>query len=332
MQPRGPAAAITPANAKHRLLAVAMATVALCVQGSTASAQALEVKIRAERVSADRWHVFGSTTGCERAGTVLFDTVELQVGGEPRDAAPLTDPETVLRVPAGSTFDKVVTWRPTDDATGVVIALTCDDLMPGPSPTTAWTETPNVVPTPPPNRPPVAVDDRVRIPAGGTLRLGSPGILKNDTDPDGDPLTAQLGRHTTLAANTRVRADGSVVIDFPDGWNGRACLEYTVSDPSGARSAPAFLRVTIGRPGPDVIADACRWLTAGEASADAAPGMIGRSRLRWYIAWEYPGQLFHTRRLFQSACWRESPWGSGRRGYLQAIYGRWTATYRCWRY
>ena len=45
-----------------------------------------------------------------------------------------------------------------------------------------------------PNSPPVANDDSYQVVGGATLSPAAPGVLGNDTDPDGDPLTAQLGR------------------------------------------------------------------------------------------------------------------------------------------
>ena len=44
----------------------------------------------------------------------------------------------------------------------------------------------------PPNSPPVAVDDAYSVIGGATLTVPAPGVLGNDTDADGDPLTAVL--------------------------------------------------------------------------------------------------------------------------------------------
>ena len=42
------------------------------------------------------------------------------------------------------------------------------------------------------DRPPVAVDDAYAVTGGGLLTVAAPGVLGNDSDPDGDGLTAQL--------------------------------------------------------------------------------------------------------------------------------------------
>ncbi|HKO58082.1 MAG TPA: Ig-like domain-containing protein, partial [Thermoanaerobaculia bacterium] len=42
------------------------------------------------------------------------------------------------------------------------------------------------------NDPPVAVNDAYTVAEGGTLNVAAPGVLANDSDPDGDPITAIL--------------------------------------------------------------------------------------------------------------------------------------------
>ena len=42
------------------------------------------------------------------------------------------------------------------------------------------------------NRPPVAIDDFYAVTSGQVFTVSAPGVLDNDTDPDGDPLTAVL--------------------------------------------------------------------------------------------------------------------------------------------
>src|SRR5438445_13210328 len=59
------------------------------------------------------------------------------------------------------------------------------------------------------NKPPVAVNDSYSVDANNTLTVSSPGVLANDTDQNGDPLTAVLitgVSHGTLLLNT----DGSI--------------------------------------------------------------------------------------------------------------------------
>ncbi|HSP15269.1 MAG TPA: putative Ig domain-containing protein [Thermoanaerobaculia bacterium] len=58
------------------------------------------------------------------------------------------------------------------------------------------------------NHRPNATDKNYSVPQGGALNIAAPGVLENDTDPDGDPLHAILGTsvsHGTLTLNS----DGS---------------------------------------------------------------------------------------------------------------------------
>lgn len=69
------------------------------------------------------------------------------------------------------------------------------------------------------NRPPVAVDDGgYRVERGDTLVVGAPGVLANDTDPNGDALAAVLESGPARGALT-LEADGG--------------FEYTPDDPTG---------------------------------------------------------------------------------------------------
>lgn len=58
------------------------------------------------------------------------------------------------------------------------------------------------------NQAPVAVDDLYVGEVGQTLNVGPSGVLSNDRDPDGDPLTAQLVTQPLLG-NVSLNADGS---------------------------------------------------------------------------------------------------------------------------
>jgi VCBS repeat-containing protein len=54
------------------------------------------------------------------------------------------------------------------------------------------------------NDPPVAVNDAYTVAEGGTLNVPAPGVLANDSDPDGDPITAVLvtgPAHGTVTLN-----------------------------------------------------------------------------------------------------------------------------------
>lgn len=73
---------------------------------------------------------------------------------------------------------------------------------------------------------PTAVDDSATTPAGTAVSFG---VLGNDTDPDGDPLTASL---TVAAAHGSVlmNADGTTTYTPDAGWAGADTFTYRVSD------------------------------------------------------------------------------------------------------
>jgi hypothetical protein len=60
----------------------------------------------------------------------------------------------------------------------------------------------------PVNSPPVAVADAYSTPSGQTLSVAAPGVLANDSDPEGSPLTAQLVDQATQGL-VSLNSDGS---------------------------------------------------------------------------------------------------------------------------
>uniref|UniRef100_UPI0031CDB18A Ig-like domain-containing protein n=1 Tax=Saccharothrix mutabilis TaxID=33921 RepID=UPI0031CDB18A len=100
--------------------------------------------------------------------------------------------------------------------------------------------------TSPVNRPPAAVDDAfTRRVWSSALRVPAPGVLGNDTDPDGGPLTARLvdgPRHGTLTP----AADGSFHYRARSVVAGEDSFTYEVVDAAGAVSAPAKVTIRVG--------------------------------------------------------------------------------------
>ena len=79
------------------------------------------------------------------------------------------------------------------------------------------------------NDPPKAVNDTYSTGENVALVVGAPGILANDTDPNGDPLTLTLGATTTNGALT-LNADGSFQYIPNTGFVGVDTFTYTVND------------------------------------------------------------------------------------------------------
>lgn len=84
-----------------------------------------------------------------------------------------------------------------------------------------------------PNGVPVAADDAYTVPAGGVLDVPAPGVLGNDSDPDGDPLQAQVESGPA----------GGVLVLGPNGG-----FTYTPSLGSGATDSFSY-RISDGRGG-----------------------------------------------------------------------------------
>lgn len=79
---------------------------------------------------------------------------------------------------------------------------------------------------------PQANDDRYRVRAGEELDVTRPGVLRNDSDPDGDPLSVRLitrPREGTL----RLRGDGSFTYRAPEEGKGTESFIYEIRDTTG---------------------------------------------------------------------------------------------------
>lgn len=91
------------------------------------------------------------------------------------------------------------------------------------------------------NRHPVAVPDSYTAIAGGTLKVSAPGVLGNDTDPDGDALAAELAGGPSRGSLT-LAADGALT--FLAYRAGTATFSYFANDARLA-SAPATVTITV---------------------------------------------------------------------------------------
>jgi hypothetical protein len=93
------------------------------------------------------------------------------------------------------------------------------------------------------NQPPVAATDAYTFNENNTLTVPAPGVLSNDTDPDGDPLTASLvsgPQHGTLNFN----ADGSFIYTPVANYHGPDSFSYMASD-GQLNSAPTAVSLIV---------------------------------------------------------------------------------------
>jgi PKD repeat protein len=123
------------------------------------------------------------------------------------------------------------------------------------------------------NRPPVAEDDTYSLQAGTTFNVPAPGVLANDTDPDGDPLTASLFasvRNGTLTLNP----DGSFTYTPVTGWTGTDSFEYKAHDGKlNSRAATVTFVIESGYEPPVAVADSYT-VNMDESLAIDAPGVL----------------------------------------------------------
>ncbi len=125
-----------------------------------------------------------------------------------------------------------------------------------------------------PNQTPVALDDAYSTDHDTALTLPAPGVLGNDSDPDGDPLTATLvssPANGTLSFN----ADGGFTYTPNTGFDGIDSFTYQASD-GEADSDIATVTITVAT-APNlapVAADDAFSTTGDTALVVTAPGVL----------------------------------------------------------
>ena len=100
---------------------------------------------------------------------------------------------------------------------------------------------------------PVAVADSYTTTQNTALVVAAPGVLANDTDPNGDALTAVLATnpaHGTLALN----ADGSFTYTPTGGYTGPDSFIYRARDASNNLSPGTNVALSVTLPGTPVAA------------------------------------------------------------------------------
>lgn len=93
------------------------------------------------------------------------------------------------------------------------------------------------------NDAPTGGDDAYDVDEGGTLTVSAPGVLSNDTDAEGDSLTAVLVTNVSQGTLT-LNANGSFTYTPAAGFNGADTFTYQANDGS-ANSAPITVTLTV---------------------------------------------------------------------------------------
>ncbi|HVW34387.1 MAG TPA: cadherin-like domain-containing protein, partial [Acidimicrobiia bacterium] len=125
------------------------------------------------------------------------------------------------------------------------------------------------------NDPPVGVDDNYTVDEDTQLVVDSPdgqnghlaGVLANDSDPDGDPLTATVATPPDHVSSFNLQPDGTFTVQAAPNYNGVVTFTYRVQDARGAQAlSPTRVTITVNSvdDGPPVPqADVYPDLTAG---------------------------------------------------------------------
>jgi len=129
------------------------------------------------------------------------------------------------------------------------------------------------------NDAPVAVDDAYMVEESGELTINAPGVLKNDTDVDGDSLTAILVDDVTNGTLT-LNANGSFVYTPTAYFNGTDSFTYKASDGT-LQSDLAVVTITVTPVNEWVIANDDYYETLADEILvkDAAEGVLANDVL-----------------------------------------------------
>ena len=111
---------------------------------------------------------------------------------------------------------------------------------------------------------PVAVNDNYATTTGNNLSVDAPGVLTNDSDAEGDSLTAVLVSSAGASGVLLLFSDGSLEYEVAPGFVGTDTFTYAANDGS-SNSAPATVTFTVssgGGTGQAIYTDRATFLAA----------------------------------------------------------------------
>ena len=124
------------------------------------------------------------------------------------------------------------------------------------------------------NDPPTAVNDTYTTNEDVTLSIAAPGVLGNDTDPDGDTLTVTSNTQPANGSAT-VNANGSFTYNPDSNFNGTNTFSYTISDGNGGTDT-ATVTITVNNLNDPPTAVNNTYTTNEDVTLSiAAPGVLG---------------------------------------------------------
>lgn len=128
------------------------------------------------------------------------------------------------------------------------------------------------------NLPPVVADDAYTLAEDGVLVVAAPGLLANDSDPEGERLVAILAQ-PPMHGTATINEDGSFTYRPAANFNGVDAFIYEARDQRG-RSKQATVSVTITPVHDGVVATGDAYTTSeGNVLSIAAPGVLANDLL-----------------------------------------------------
>jgi VCBS repeat-containing protein len=123
------------------------------------------------------------------------------------------------------------------------------------------------------NRPPTANPDNYGVASGAVLMVAAPGVLANDTDPDGQTLTARLVAGPAHGMLT-LHPDGSFVYTPTAGYNGTDSFTYVAND-GIVDSNVATVSISVSQPNTPPTANPDSYSASASVSLSVpAPGVL----------------------------------------------------------
>lgn len=127
-----------------------------------------------------------------------------------------------------------------------------------------------------PNRAPVASDDSYTTDEDTQLTVAAPGVLSNDADADGDPLTVSNADTATAGGGSvSVEPDGGFTYTPADGFTGEDTFTYRANDGvSDSNVATVAITVTPVNQAPLAVDDGTYVVDVGATLDVSAPGVL----------------------------------------------------------
>lgn len=125
--------------------------------------------------------------------------------------------------------------------------------------------------------PPITQDDAFAIPIDGVLDVPAPGVLANDSDPDGTPIEVLVDEVVVDGpALVSLGADGALSVAPAIGFEGYITITYAIVDGDTQFGGTALVTIAVGDPGaiPLAFPDAYEVVPGQPLVVDAAHGIL----------------------------------------------------------